>query len=260
MDELSIGVGFQYNFGMVTLKRALAFPPFAGEAMVNLEGDDMSAFGYTAGLLITPVKELSLGLSYHSQVEYNFEGTATTENGPAALASSLPKGAIKATLKSPQQFTAGIAYTVCPEWTITADYQYIAWSSYDSLKVEFVDSKTSSSAPREYENTFILRFGTLYKACSSLDLMAGFLFDNNPVSDERVDPSLPDSDRLGFSVGASYHLTESLSLDASYLYLRFAERTVTTSLVNYTPSGVSPLNGTYNSSANLFSFSLLYSF
>ncbi|MCK6612925.1 MAG: outer membrane protein transport protein [Ignavibacteriaceae bacterium] len=261
MDNLSVGVGLLYNLAHVKLDRAIGFAPFQGEGTILLEGSESGAFGYHIGVAYQPFSALSLGLSYKSEVEYAFEGTATTTGVPAALTGRVPEGDIEATFVSPQQFVFGLGYQVTKDLLITADYQFVGWSSYDSLKVDFKNAAyTDLASARLYEDTYILRFGAEYAYNQTLDLRCGFLIDNNPVPDEMVDPSLPDSDRLGFSFGFGYQLTNTLSLDASYLYLRFAERTITNSDVNYASSGFAPLNGTYNSTGNLFSVTFNYSF
>lgn len=259
LDNLSVGVGLQYNIAMVLLTRKVGFTQTAQEANLELEGSDNGAIGYTAGLLYEPFDNLALGVQLRSQVDYEFEGTAVTTGHPAALDSRVPKGNIKAVFGSPMQYTLGLAYKPMAGVTVTADYQAVAWSSYDYLKVDFEDaSLTDISSPRLYEDTYILRFGAEYLMSSELALRAGFLIDNNPVTDQHVDPSLPDSDRLGFSAGIGYQLTRNMALDVSYLYLRFAERTVTNSEVSATTNGLVPFNGTYNSTANLFALSFSY--
>ncbi len=260
LDNLSIGAGLLYNLGSVTLERKAGFPPFAGEALVTLEGDESGAIGFSAGLLYEITKNLSFGFSYRSEVEYNFEGTATSV-GPAILSSSLPRGDISATFRSPQQMVFGLGFNATEQLTFSADFQMVSWSSYDSLKVDFKEaSLTDLAAPREYEDTYIIRFGAEYDYAPNLALRAGLLYDNNPVKDERVDASLPDSDRLGFSLGLGYNLTDKLVMDVSYLFLRFSERTITNSKVGYTPAGDAYMNGTYNSTASLFSVTFGYNF
>lgn len=261
LDNLSVGVGLQYNIAMVLLTRKIGFTQTAKEATLEMEGSDNGAIGYTAGLLYEPFDNLALGFQLRSQVDYEFEGTAKTTGHPAALDSRVPKGNIKAVFSSPMQYTLGVAYKPMYGLTVTADYQSVAWSSYDYLKVDFDDAAlTDISSPRLYEDTYILRFGAEYLYSKDLALRCGFLIDNTPVTDERVDPSLPDSDRLGFSAGVGYNLTRNMTLDLSYLFLRFAERTITNSDVSATTNGMVPFNGTYNSTANLFALSLSYNF
>lgn len=264
-DNLSIGVGFQYAFGDVLINRDVKIPsPILGETIANVDmkGDAKSAMGFSAGLMYQTDCNLNFGVSYRSEVKFDFKGSATSTGGSALAQSSLPGGDIEASLTTPQQLVVGVSYQVNPKLLVSTDFQWVGWSSYDSLKVNFVDAtKTDIASPRMYENNYIVRLGANYLFDDRLDFSAGLLFDKNPVKDQFVDATLPDADRLGFSVGAGYKVMNNLSVDVSYMFLRFFERTVTNSMVSsvtYDPNLTQPFNGTYNSTANLFSLSLSY--
>ena len=87
--------------------------------------------------------------------------------------------------------------------------------------------------------------------------MGGAYFDNSPVSTAYVNPSLPDTDRLGLSFGIKAQIYENLSFEGSYLFIRGNELTVDDSEESYTQGG-SPFNGTYNTYANIFSLGLVF--
>ena len=266
-DMLSIGAGFQYNIGTVTIDRAAGIadsktgvPYSSGEGAVHLEGNTKSAVGYTIGGLANLTKDFSLGVSFRSEVKYNFKGTASS-TGPAQFISVLPHGNITAVLKSPAQLVIGAGYHINEQLLVSADFQYVWWSSYDTLKVTFDDGIQNPIAkPRSYKNAYVGRVGAEYNYSPSLALRGGLLYDQSPVEDEYVDASLPEANRLGFSLGFGYKFNDKLGLDLAWLFLRFAERTVTTSQVSFSKSGFEPFNGTYNSSANLVSLSLSYKF
>lgn len=256
-DKLSVGWGFDFVYSTVTLRRKADLAPFAGEALVKLSGDG-TGFGYRFGLLAKLTNELSVGFSYRGDVNIKFNGTAETQ-GPQQLQGNLPSGDIKTELTTPQNYNFGIAYQVNPDLLLAASLQYVTWSSYRNLKVDFVDTKFSDiSIPKNYFDSYIARFGGEYKLLSNVDIRAGITYDKNPVRDPYVDPTLPDSDRIGFNLGIGYRLTERINLDFAYMFLRFFERTITTSAVHYV--GNTPFNGTYNSSANLFGINVSYNF
>jgi len=266
LPELSVGFGYVLSYGDVLIGRRLNLSPFNGEAYLDLEGDGIGS-GFTAGILVEPTPAISVGLSYRSQVTIEFEGDATPSDFPSQFNGLLPNGPITAPLTTPENITLGIALKPLKNFTLTADYQYVGWDSYDKLEVEFQEYKDSdtdellvSSSERNYENGFIARLGADYKYNKKLNLYAGFLYDSNPVTDERLDPTLPDSDRLGLSLGFSYKLNKNLSVEAGYLFLRFDERKITNSLENYSgiEGSISPMNGVYNSVAHLISLSLSY--
>jgi long-chain fatty acid transport protein len=260
-DNLSVGVGLQYAFGNVLINKDVKIPAaYLGETIANVDmkGDATSAMGFTAGLMYKMDCDLNIGVNYRSEVKFDFTGTAKSTGGSALAASSLPSGDITASLTTPQQLVVGASYQYNDKLLLSTDFQWVGWSSYDTLKVNFTSSNTSSAAPRLYENNYTIRFGANYKYSSDFDFSAGLLYDKNPVKDQFVDATLPDADRLGFSVGAGYKVMDNLSVDVSYLFLRMFERTITNSMVSRVTYGSEPFNGTYNSTANLFSLSLSY--
>ena len=257
-DQLSVSAGFVYSFANVKITQKNSQSPFPGDAFVTLDGKDKSAFGYNLGLMYKPTEKLSFGVSYHSNISYDFKGTATTV-GAAQLQSQLPNGDVTAKLKTPFNLTFGAAYQVTPEFLLSADFQYVGWSSYDTLGVDFANPKyTDIASPRLYDNSYIIRLGGEYQLTELLKVGAGIYFDKNPVKPEYINPSLPDANRLGFSFGVDYKLFDNLGVSASYLFIRASQLTVDNSQEHYT-TGNSPFNGTYNSYANLASLSLSYS-
>ena len=259
IDNLSIGASFVYSFADVTITRNNSQAPFEGDAYVELEGDDSFAYGYTFGIMYKPIDILSIGASFRSEVEYNFEGTATTTGAEQLMEiGAFPNGDITADLTTQMNIVGGIAVQVIPQLMLSADYQWVGWSSYDTLAVDFTDEAYDDvSSPRLYKNTFIVRFGAQYHISDQVSLLGGIYYDQMPVEPQYVNPSLPDTDRLGFSIGAEAKFNEQFGISGSYLFIRGEQLTVTDSEEIYT-TGDSAFNGTYNSSANLLSLSLNY--
>ena len=254
IESLAISAGFVYSFADVLITRKNPLQPiFASDAFIHLEGNDMFAYGFNAGIMFKPTKCISIGASYHSEVKYEFEGTATS-TGPDQVAASLPKGDITAELSTPQNIAGGIAIDVSPRVKISADFQYVGWSSYDTLAVTFVETGVVSASPRMYEDSYIIRLGGSYKANDQVTFMGGVYYDKNPVSNEYLNPSLPESNRIGLSFGNEAQLFENLSVQGSYLFIRGKQLTITDSKEIYT-SGNGTFNGTYNTSANIFGLS-----
>jgi len=254
IESLAISAGFVYSFADVLITRKNPLQPiFASDAFIHLEGNDMFAYGFNAGIMFKPTKCISIGASYHSEVKYEFEGTATS-TGPDQVAASLPKGDIKAELSTPQNIAGGIALDISSRVKVSADFQYVGWSSYDTLAVTFVETGVVSASPRMYEDSYIIRLGGSYKANDQVSFMGGVYYDKNPVSNEYLNPSLPESNRIGLSFGIEAQLFENLSIQGSYLFIRGKQLTIDNSEEVYT-SGGSKFNGTYNTSANIFGLS-----
>jgi long-chain fatty acid transport protein len=258
-DQLSVSAGLTYSWANVTITTKSPQTPFPGDAFTSLDGKDNSAWGYSFGLMYKPDPKFTIGASLRSQIKYTFDGTATT-TGASQLASQLPNGSATAKLTTPLNVTVGLAYDVLPQLKLSADFEYVGWSSYDTLAVDFSNPNYKDIAsPRLYDNSYIVRLGGEYKLSDMFEVDAGIYYDKDPVKTEYVNPSLPDANRLGFSCGVGYKATNNLQINAAYLFIRSSELTVMDSQEYYAPPGNSPFNGTYNSYANLVSISLSYS-
>ena len=254
-DQLSLGLTASYVYGHVAILKNTPIDPFASTATVDMSGT-AGSFAYSIGLLYKPSDMVSIGLDFRSETTLEFTGTADV-TAPDALAGLIPSGDIEAPLTVPMNATIGLALHPSSALTISADFQYVGWSSYDKLEVTFTETGYVSTSIRDYSDSWILRVGGEYHLSDVFDLRGGLLYDSNPVKDEWVEPSLPDADRIGLNIGFGYKITENISVDLAYMFLRFNERTIEKSNVDYT-GGAAAFNGTYNSSAHLLGLNFSY--
>jgi len=257
IGEIHVGAGLQMAIaGDVKLSRAVrAFVP---EGDFSLDGNlDKPAYGYNFGVLYSPVDDVTLGFTYRSQVEVTFNGDARFSNLPVSGFPTGTKGGT--TIDLPKSWVAAINVKPLENLALEFDYVWWGWSSYDKLVIEFDQAVpalggTSLTSNRDYRDTYQLRLGAEYTdfGVDNLTLRAGIAFDNTPLPEKTMDPTLPDSDRLLFSGGASYDFTNYLALDVSYIFIRAQQRKDT--------SSQNGLHGVYNTYANLPSFGLTLKF
>lgn len=248
-DQISIGAGLNIITGGVKLKQEVGGVPVGGAPPIvdmELSGNNI---GFNFGVLYKFSEMASFGATYRSGTEIEGTGTATFTPNYAALA--LPQGDVTGNLALPATAMIGIAMKPMENLEVEADYQFIGWSSYKELKIAFKADNSTSVQPKNYEDTYIFRLGGEY-AMGELKLRAGYLFDNSPVQPKYVDPILPDADRHGWNVGFGYQITETMSVDAAYMFLKVKQSTVTNT--------ESAFDGTYNSIANLFALNFGYTF
>ena len=240
-DELSVGAGFNYVTGNATIKRIVSdpFDPHA-KVTVDLSG---KGYGFSAGAIYKITKQISVGASYRNSVKLDAKGTANFD--PARTV--YPIGDASASLELPATAFVGVAYTPIENLEVEADYQYIGWSSYDKLVIEFKKDGSKTESPKNYRNTYILRFGGEY-TMGDFQFRAGYLLDRTPVKAKYVEPLLPDANRSGANLGVGYKFNEMFSADVAYMFLKFDQRKVTGTVENF--------DGTYNQSANLIGFNL----
>jgi long-chain fatty acid transport protein len=160
----------------------------------------------------------------------------------------------------PTNIQGGIAYKVSPEFTVAADLQFVMWSAYDKLNIAIADGpaapallggrplQTSSVQIKDWVDSFLYRVGAEY-TMDLLTLRAGFIYDGTPQITPSVEPMLPDANRIEFTIGVGYKVSDMITVDAAYQYISSANRTGSfTSPPTYT--------GNYKSTANLIGFNI----
>lgn len=243
-DVLSVGVGFNFVTGSAEIHRYVDnFDP-AGQVSIEATG---MGYSFNVGVMYKPTDRMSLGASYRSSAKITPTGTATFTPSRSVY----PAGDVETAMELPSTGFLGVAYRLLDDLEVEVDYQYVGWSSYNELAFTFKKDGSRVVSPKDYEDTFILRAGAEY-TMGALQLRAGYLFDNNPVPDSKVEPLLPDADRNGLNLGFGYALTEALTIDISYLYLKFDERKASGTDIGF--------DGVYQADAHLFGINFGYAF
>jgi long-chain fatty acid transport protein len=166
-------------------------------------------------------------------------------------------------IRHPAQIQAGFAYTGLEGTTLSFDYAYVGWRSFQELPISFTGGAPSRVLTEEYNNTSSLRVGIEHRATSGLALRAGVAASTSAAPDQTVTPLLPEMDRGYGMLGAGIPLFGRLGLDAAYAHVFTSGRR---GRIDERPEGASSsqalaLNsGFYSLSANVFSLSLKASF
>jgi len=263
-DKVSIGAGFSYVWSNVKLNRKIALalptrpPTLLPDGNIALDGSG-HGFDFSVGLLTMPAPELSIGVSYRHSVKVEYQGTATFTN-MTSLASLFPGGTGKTTLTFPNNVFVGVCVRPIDRLTVEADLQYVEWLKYDTLKIDIPVGPTApaplnrplqgpSASPKNWDNTFILRFGAQYEF-DEFAVRAGYIFDKSPQPSAVLEPMLPDADRDELTAGFGYQITKEISIDIAYQYIIFKNRQA------LAPENTFP--GTYKAKAHLVGLSIGY--
>ncbi|MDZ7771382.1 MAG: outer membrane protein transport protein [Balneolaceae bacterium] len=247
LGDIKVGAGLMIAFhGEVTLSRAVS--TFTPEGTFSLEGElKEPAYGYNLGLLYEPVDRVTLGFTYRSSVTTEYEGEATFTN----LNVGFPDEAGgSAEIELPASWVAALNVEIMDGLRAEVDYVWWGWSSYDELALQFDQVIPALGGDelvneRNFQDSWQIRGGIEYTGfgVQGLTLRGGLAYDKNPIPDEYLDPTLPDSDRLLFSGGLTYALTPAVEVDVAYIFIRAKERRTT-------ESPMSP-DGVYNTYAHL---------
>jgi long-chain fatty acid transport protein len=253
-DALSAAVGLDYMKLQATLESVLS-----PVALFRLNGEG-SGLGANAAVLFKANEQLNLGLSYRSRIKVKVDGNANVVGLPFSFTNTA-----QTDITLPDLIQFGASYKATDRLTINTDLEYTWWSTYDRLTIQsntilaLSGGLTNTSIEeKDWKNTWALRIGGQYRLSDQWKLRAGYVYDQNPVPSDRFETSLPDSDRQGVTIGAGYAIG-NITVDASYMYLLFKNRTISNSFAG----GLMPdpsLNGTYKSSAQIAAVTVGYKF
>ncbi len=224
-DALSIGGGPIYAIGGVNFNRSIEAVPgsesLSGPSTIELDAEGVTAWGWKASVLFRPTDKLNIGASYQSQIDINAEnGDVSFQNFPGEA----PQTGFNATLPLPSELTLGLSYQVNDKLLLAFDFNRAYWGAYESLDITFTDGETPDSInPRNYEDASTYRFGAQYDYNSKFTFRAGYYFDETPVASGFFSPETPRNDSHAFTGGLSFNINNNLAIDASFLYIYFAE-------------------------------------
>lgn len=229
-EHFGIGAGFVIATGNFGLRKGVPVQNLAGEfGEGNLDGD-AAGIGINIGAYFSANEKWSAGINYRSSVTAKVDGGDAKFDVPGYLEQYFPETQFSAALDLPQVLSFGIGYRVNSKLSLAADVNFIGWSSYDSLRIDFetnTEKLEDISSARMYEDVFIYRLGAEYLACKNVFIRAGVYYDTTPVQDGYVTPETPDSDRIGITLGAGFLAGKHFRLDASLLYNQTQQRTDT---------------------------------
>jgi len=272
-DQFSVGAGLYYVRSKVDYQAAVDMTEVSAylssvlgteinlnDGRMKLDGDNGSGdFGFNLGAQVK-MNDWRFGLTYRSEVEAQYDGDAdftVTPTGYGDTVDGIVAGIFPDTggdtmIKFPASASIGVAYFVKPELSIEVDVNWMGWSSYESLDIDFEDpSLPDKSQRKDWDDVFSYRIGAMYNANDKLDLYGGYYFDESPIPDETLDPILPGADRHSIQFGAGYKIGD-LKVNASYMALFFVDRG--------TDSHYLGANGDYDSFSHLFGLQFGYQF
>jgi long-chain fatty acid transport protein len=264
--RLAVGGGVEYRRARVILNaNRMALNPFTGRiadvANTRLVSEYGSDIGFNAGVLFKATDRFRLGLAYRSAMDIDLDGEAEITPIPtgnaqfdAIIRAQLPPNQpINTTLPFPEIVSVGAAFSPNENWDLEFDIIRTGWDRFQALDVEFETTPAASFVREQnWEDSSSYRFGVNHNATANWDVRFGALYDENPQPVEAVSPLLPDSDRIGASIGAGFK-SGHFTVDGSLLVLHFKDR-------DTNGQNDEGFNGLYQTDALLWSVNLGYRF
>lgn len=201
-EKLALGVGVTIGKSEAGADRKLytyeTAPSNQFDLSIELE-DDVN-YSYNLGVMYKPVETITLGLTYRSETDTDFEGDVFV-NGVKEANATLE-------FNHPQQIQAGVRYQPHNRFSIECDVVWTDWS-INKEQAEFLDQpvmgRTNLTSERNWEDTKQLRFGMEYILNDMVTLRGGYFYDPTPIPDTTLDMQWPDADKKTYSLGAGFN-------------------------------------------------------
>jgi long-chain fatty acid transport protein len=177
---------------------------------IGMEMEDDLNYSYNIGMMYKPNETITLGLTYRSECDADFEGDVFVDG--------VKKGTATMDYNHPQQIQAGVRYQPHSKFSIECDVVWTDWSinkeqasilAEDSLGLTLINGipapVTDETFYREWEDTKQLRFGMEYILNDMVTLRGGYFYDPTPIPDTTLDMQWPDADKKTYSLGAGFN-------------------------------------------------------
>lgn len=256
-DSHSFAVGVVAQHSKAELRKYAdwglsAGAPGAADGKATVKGDDWG-FGYHLAWLYDVNDRFRLGVNYRSKVEHTLKGTANWEpdnSNPASLFNTPMAAGLTAAMRArgyvaeedaqvkivtPESLSLHGMYRANDKLNLFGDITWTRHSRFNKAVLEFENAKvvnaqgtrsTTTTITPNWRDTFKVGFGGSYQISEPLQLRAGVAFDQSPVRSaaDRMN-TLPDGNRIWFSVGAKYAFNPKHSIDVAYSHIHIKDTT-----------------------------------
>ncbi|SCY70265.1 OmpP1/FadL family transporter [Desulfoluna spongiiphila] len=193
------------------------------QAAIGMELEDDVNYSYNIGVMYKPKETITLGLTYRSECDADFEGDVFKDGVKVATATM--------DYNHPQQVQAGVRYQPHDKFSIECDLVWTDWSVNKDQVSKLSNqigigvfpgapetlSGWEESYERDWEDTKQLRFGMEYIVNDLLTVRGGYFYDPTPIPDNTLDMQWPDADKKTYSLGAGLNFGR-YTIDAVFQY------------------------------------------
>ncbi|MGL5990411.1 MAG: outer membrane protein transport protein [Plesiomonas sp.] len=226
-EQFSFGLGLNAVYADAELARnaGILIPSKPSTEIKYLKGDTW-AFGWNIGAMWEINEANRLALTYRSKVKLDFDGTfrgALPPNFPPKpeLAGTDGKD-VDANLKVdlPDIWEISGYSRLSPQFALSYGVMRTGWNAFEELKA------TSSSCAQgvclqkneSFETAYRYSVGGTYYHSPEWTFRAGFAYDEK-ASNKHQSISIPDQDRIWYTLGTTYAFDSNMSVDAGFAYL-----------------------------------------
>lgn len=227
-DTLSFGAGvsLQYVTAQFEQKNNLGHEK-AMRVRLNADG---WAWGGNLGFMWQPTETVRVGLAYRSQVNHKADGylKSDLETANGTLIKHFQSNDGHAEMSAPHVITLTGTWKATEALRLSGLVRWTNWSSFDKLPIsgsslgEATGGLTRKhNAVYNWKDSWLFTVGADYDINDEFTVRGGVGYEISPVDDDKYrSATIPDTDRLWLSMGATWHASKNLQGDFGIAYLK----------------------------------------
>lgn len=222
-DWLSVGAGFSFSVARLLFQSKInnnilpiTHRPDGG---LGLESWD-EAFGGNVGALLTPTKDLRIGLTYQSPEDFKFGFRPHLTNlNPVFSFLRRRIGGVKVNIpmEVPQQVMLSGLYNVTSYWSLMGNVGWQNWSAFSEFPIGISTAKQRTvDLNLHFSDTCQIAIGQQLRLGEKWLWSAGFAYDSSTVSKANRVPVLPIDRQLRYGTGIQYEINRNVIAGAAW--------------------------------------------
>lgn len=241
-DTLSFGAGVSLQY--VTAQFESTKTTDSGKLRVRLNADGW-AWGGNLGFMWQPTETVRVGLAYRSQVNHKADGYLKTdvEDRNRNVKAHFRSDDGHAEMSGPHTVTLTGTWKATKDLRLSGLVRWANWGSFQNLPIsgyslaqgisfvnkgsaayaDYVKAQGGDKTAPEYKwkDSWLFTVGADYNINEAVTVRGGVGYEISPVDDDKYrSATIPDTDRLWLSVGATWHVNKQLQGDFGLAYLR----------------------------------------
>ncbi len=255
-DRVAWGVGLNTPFGLISQWESPTVTPFNRRAElrtyllnpnVAFKMGNYWSIGFGVDYIAVEIREFSTSTGnitgegdawgYNFALQFKNEYFSIAGQYRSSLSTSLYGDANFSPVLNPDASThvdlpgqtmLGMAWTG-ERVDVEVGAYYTQWNYFKSLDVVFTNPNLPPlNLTENWEGTWAWRLGAAFRLGQEMnnELRVGLVYDESPIPSDYLRPSIPDSDRTGYTVGYGY-LAKRWGIDLYGMYFDFDDATST---------------------------------
>lgn len=239
-DTLSFGAGVSLQY--VTAQFESTKTTDAGQMRVRLNADGW-AWGGNLGFMWQPTETIRVGLAYRSQVNHKADGYLKTSVSSGGRTLNFMSNDGHAEMSGPHTITLTGTWKATDALRLSGLVRWANWSSFDKLPISgdslkkasyaaafalthndsLANALSSNKTAPEYhwKDSWLFTVGADYDINEHVTVRGGVGYEISPVDDDKYrSATIPDTDRLWLSLGATWRVNKQLQGDFGIAYLK----------------------------------------